>query len=111
MDIDEVTKLNAKFEVAKVNKIDMDKRASRARAELAKLCSLVEAEETKVAKLEDGMQVAEMAISSVGNQAMLKAKQIASTTVEVGKWSNLVAKAPHEKGTAEQKWTTLKTPN
>ena len=49
-----------------------------------------------------------MAISSFGNQAMQKAKLIASTTVEAGKWSTLVAKAKRDKGTTEQKLTALK---
>ena len=104
-----MTKLKAKFKVAKSNKLDIGKRASAARAEVARLRSLVKAEEAKVSKLEEGMQVAEMAISSIGNQAMRKAKQITSTTVEAGKWSTLVAKTQHDKRTTEQKWTTLKT--
>ena len=84
-DIEKVTKLKAKFEVAKAKKLDIGKRASAARADASRLCSLVEAEELKATKLEEGLQVTEMAISSVGDQAIQKAKQIASTTVEVGK--------------------------
>ena len=83
--------------------------ASAARAEVARLHSLVEAEEAKAAKLEEGLQVPKMAISSVGDQAIQKAKQIASNTVEVGKCSTLVTKALHDEGAAKKKWTTLKT--
>ena len=59
--------MRAKFEVAKAKKIDLDKKASVARAEVARLHSLVETEEAKLAKLEDGMKMADMAISSVVN--------------------------------------------
>ena len=62
--------MKAKFEVAKAKKIDMGKRASAARVEAARLHSLAEAQEAKVAELKKGMQVAKMAISSVGDQAL-----------------------------------------
>ena len=54
-DIEEVTKSKAKFEVAKAKKLDIGKRASAARAKAVRLCSLVEAEETKATKLEEGL--------------------------------------------------------
>ena len=76
-DLDEVTKLKAKFEVAE-------------------------------AKLEDGMKVADMAISFVSNQAMEKEKAITSTKVEARKWSTLVSKAQRDKETTKWKWTALK---
>ena len=69
---------------------------------------MVEVEEAKVAKLDKGMQVVEMAISSIGNQAMQKAKQIASTIAEARKWFTLFAKAQHDRGVTDKKWTTLK---
>ena len=47
--LDEVTKLKAKFEVAKAKKKDLDKRASTASVEVAILRSLEE--------VEDGMKV------------------------------------------------------
>ena len=104
-----MTRLKAEFEMAKANKLDIGKQTWAARAEIARLCSLVKAEEAKVAKLEKGMQVTNMAISSVDDQAIQKAKQIASTTIEAGKWSTLVAKAQRDKGADEKKWTILKT--
>ena len=73
--------------------MELEKRAVAAREDVARLCSLVKTEETKLVNLEDGVKVADLAISNVGNQAMQKAKLIASAKVEVGKWSILVAKA------------------
>ena len=87
--------------MAKAKKMDLDKRVSAARVEITRICSSVEIEEAKLARLEDGMKVIDMAISSVGNQAMEKAKAIASTKVEAGKWSTLVAKAQYDKETTE----------
>ena len=72
-----VTKLKAKFEIAKAKKLEMGKRASAARAEAARLHSLAEVEEAKATKLEEGMQVADRAISSVSDQALQEAKQLA----------------------------------
>ena len=108
VDLDKVTKLKAKFEVAKAKKIDLEKRASAAQAEVTRLRSLVEKEEAKLPKLEDRMKVANMVIFSVGNQALEKAKVLASTKVEAGKWSTLVAKAQRDKETTKRKWTALK---
>ena len=50
-----VTRLKAKFEMAKAKKMKMGKRASTTRAEAARLRSLAEAEKTKAIKLEEGM--------------------------------------------------------
>ena len=55
------------------------------------------------------MQGADRAISSVGDQALQEAKQLASTTAEAGKWSTLIAKAQKDKVTAVKKWVTLKS--
>ena len=69
-DATEVTKLKAKFEAAKAKKMDLEKRVLVAREEVDRLRSLVEKEEAKLANLEDGMKVTDLAISNVGNQAM-----------------------------------------
>ena len=70
---------------------------------------MVEAEETKLDNLEEGMKIVDMATFSIGNQVMQKAKLIASTKVKAGRWSALVAKAQRDKETTEQKWVALKT--
>ena len=69
---------------------------------------MAEAEEAKAAKLKEGVQVVEMTISSIGDQALQKAKKIASTTTETGKWTTLIAKAQRDKGVAKKKWATIK---
>ena len=108
-DLNKVTRFKAKFEVAIVKKINLDKRVSVSREEVAKLRSLVEAEETKLTILKEAMKIADMAISSVGDQAMQKAKLIASTNITAGILSTLVAKVQCDKETIEQKCTALKT--
>ena len=95
--------------MAKGKKIDIGKRASAARAEVAILHSLAEVENAKAAKLEKGMQIAEKAISSVGEQALQKANQIASITDEAAKWSTFVSKAQRDKVTIDKKYETLKS--
>ena len=107
-DAAEVSKLKAKFKVANAKKMDLEKRASATWEGVTRLRSLVETEEAKLANLEDDMKVAELAISNIGNHAIKKAKVIASTKVEAGKWSTLVAKAQRDKETTNQKWKDLK---
>ena len=59
--------------------------------------------------MDDGVKVADPAISNVGNQAIQKTKLIASTKVEAGKWTTLVVKAQRDKEIIKYKWNTLKS--
>ena len=81
----ELTKLKTKFEAAKAKKTDLEQGALVTRAELTRLRSFVDKEEAKLANLEGGVKVANLAIFNVNNQAMPKAKHIASTKVEARK--------------------------
>ena len=101
--IEGVNKLKAKFELAKAKKQEMEKRASVARAGVERLHLLLEVEEAKVTKLEDGMKATDKAISSPGEQ-----RQLASSKAKAEKWTKLVSKAKKDKSSSEQKWETLK---
>ena len=83
--IEGVNKLKAKFELAKARRQEMEKRPSVARAEIERLRSLVEAEEAKVTKLEEGMKAADKAISSAGEQALSETRQLALSKAEAAK--------------------------
>ena len=78
--------------------MDISKTTLVAQAEAARICSLAEAQEAKAGKLEEGIQVTELAISYVGDQALQKAKKIALTTIEAGKLSTLIVQAQQAKG-------------
>ena len=104
-----LNKLKAKFELAKAKKQEMERRASAARDEVERLRSLVEAEEAKVTKLEEGMKAADKAISSAGEQALSEARQLALSKPEAAKWFTLVSKDQKDKSSFEQKWEALKS--
>ena len=93
--------MKTKFKATKAKKIDLEKKASATREEVVRLRSLVETEEAKLANLEGGMKVADQTISNIGTQAMQKGKALASTKVEAGKWSTLVAKAQRNRENIE----------
>ena len=57
-----------------------------AAVEMARLLSMYEKEKIKHANLDGGIKVADSAVSEVSHQAMLKAKYIASTNLEAGRW-------------------------
>ena len=96
-----VNKLKAKFELAKAKKQEMEKRASATQAEMERLRLLLEAEETKFAKLEDGIKAADKAISSAGEQALSEIRQLSLSKADAAKWTKLVAKAQKDQSTSE----------
>ena len=106
--VEVVSKLKAKFELAKAKKQEMEKRTSAAQAEAERLRLLLEAEEAKIAKLEEGMKAVDKAISSAGEQALSETRQLASSKADAAKWTRLIAKAQKDQSTSEQKWEALK---
>ena len=87
----------------------MERRASTARDEVERLRSLAEAEEANATKLKEGVQAANRAISSTGEQALQEARHLASTKAEAAKWSTLVLKSHKDKSSTEQEWETLES--
>ena len=104
-----LAKLKAKFELAKAKGQEVEKRASAVQTEIDRLRSLLEAEEAKLAKLEESKKTIDKAISFTGEQAISEAKQLATSKADAANWAKLVSRAKKDRSTSEQKWEALKS--
>ena len=96
--------LKKKLIMAILTRVDLEKAKIATKAKRARLLSLFQKEETKIANIIEGMNVVDSSILEISQQDKLKAQLMASTKIEVGKWSNNLAKAHREKAANKKKW-------